>query len=369
MATVVITGANGFVGRNLTVRLQEQGVHSVIGLTRSSTEADVEAAVAAADFVVHLAGVNRTADPDQFTVGNVQSTSELCRLLELSGRKVPVVYASSTQAGNGSDYGTSKLEAENEILDYGGRTGAGAAFVRLPNIFGKWARPNYNSAVATFCNNIAAGLPITIHNPDAALNLIYIDDVVDGFMGLIEAADHCAGQLAFDPVYATTVGEVAAIIRSFPETRDTLLAPRAGTGLTRALYATYLTYLEPRQFSYTVPIHADPRGQFVEMLKTPDFGQFSYFTSGPGITRGDHYHHSKVEKFLVLAGKAHFGFRNIQSGDTAEIITEGGEGRVVETIPGWTHNITNIGDDMLVVMLWANEIFDRARPDTIAMKV
>ena len=171
------------------------------------------------------------------------------------------------------------------------------------------------------------------------------------------------------PIYQTTVGEVADIIRSFPESRNTLTTPRVGTGLVRALYSTYLSYLPADAFHYDVPIHADPRGRFVEMLKTPDSGQFSYFTAGPGITRGNHYHHSKVEKFLVISGKAHFGFRHIQTGERHEIVVEGSEGRIVETIPGWTHNITNIGDGELVVMLWANEIFDRDRPDTIVMKV
>jgi UDP-2-acetamido-2,6-beta-L-arabino-hexul-4-ose reductase len=172
-----------------------------------------------------------------------------------------------------------------------------------------------------------------------------------------------------EPIYRTTVGEVAEIIGTFPASRASLTMPPVGTGLVRALYSTYLSYLPADRFEYRVPIHADPRGRFVEMLKTKDSGQFSYFTAGPGVTRGDHYHHSKVEKFLVISGKAHFGFRHIQTEERHEIIVEGREARIVETIPGWTHNITNIGEDELVVMLWANEVFDRARPDTVAMKV
>lgn len=364
---VLVTGARGFVGRNLTVRLGELG-HQVLAIGREDNDAAWTSAVQDAEAIVHLAGENRPADPSGFETGNVGLTRKLVALVQAAGNTSPILYASSTQAANDNVYGRSKADAERLLLDHAAATGGRVAVFRLPNVFGKWTRPDYNSAVATFCHRIARGAAIEIHDRAAPLRLVYVDDVVDAFVALVPG-DFATGFHDAAPVYQTTVGEVADIIRSFPQSRETLTTPRVGTGLVRALYSTYLSYLPADAFHYDVPIHADPRGRFVEMLKTPDSGQFSYFTAGPGITRGDHYHHSKVEKFLVISGKAHFGFRQIQTGERHEIVVEGSEGRIVETIPGWTHNITNIGDGELVVMLWANEIFDRDRPDTVAMKV
>jgi UDP-2-acetamido-2,6-beta-L-arabino-hexul-4-ose reductase len=236
-------------------------------------------------------------------------------------------------------------------------------------VFGKWCRPNYNSVVATFCHNIARGLPVTVNDPNGALRLVYIDDVVNQMLALLDAPDAVGGFVEVQPSYDTTVGDLARTLQGFRDTRSHLLTDRVGSGLTRALYATYVSYLPSEAFAYEVPRHADSRGVFVEMLKTPDCGQFSYFTARPGVTRGDHYHHSKTEKFLVIKGSARFGFRHIDSGETHELVSLGGQAQIVETIPGWTHNITNIGDDELIVMLWANEVFDRERPDTIGMKV
>jgi UDP-2-acetamido-2,6-beta-L-arabino-hexul-4-ose reductase len=364
---VLVTGACGFVGQNLTVRLGELD-HEVLAIGRTDDDAAWTAATCEAEAVVHLAGENRPADPSGFEAGNVGLTQKLVSLLQVAGNTAPVLYASSIQAANDNPYGRSKAAAERILLDHAAETGAPVAIFRLPNVFGKWTRPDYNSAVATFCHRIARGEAIEIHDPAAPLRLVYVDDVIDAFVPLL-AGDFATGTHDMTTVYETTVGEVADIIRGFPRSRETLTTPRVGTGLVRALHSTYLSYLPVGAFHYDVPIHADPRGRFVEMLKTPDSGQFSYFTAGPGITRGDHYHHSKVEKFLVISGKAHFGFRHIRTGERHEIVVEGSEGRIVETIPGWTHNITNIGDGELVVMLWANEIFDRDRPDTVAMKV
>ncbi len=364
---VLLTGANGFVGRNLAARLGEVG-HEVLPIGRDNDEDSWRRAATRAEFVIHLAGVNRPNDVAEFESGNIDLTRHLCALLAEADNPAPIIYSSSIQADRDTPYGRSKAMAEAALLAHATATGAGVAIFRLPNVFGKWARPNYNSAVATFCYHVARNEPIEIHDPNAQLRLVYIDDVADAFLQLI-GRSFANGRHEIVPDYAITVGDLAATIRAFPESRDTMVIPRVGGGLTRALYSTYLSYLPPERFDYTVPIHADPRGRFVEMLKTPDAGQFSYFTAGPGVTRGDHYHHSKVEKFLVISGKAHFGFRQIQTGERHEVVVEGHEGRIVETIPGWTHNITNVGDGELVVMLWANEIFDRARPDTIAMKV
>lgn len=241
--------------------------------------------------------------------------------------------------------------------------------LRLTNVFGKWSRPYYNSAVATFCHQVAHGQSVSVNDPASRLRLIHVDDVVTALMALLVDPPPIGGFVDTGPIHETTVGELADTLRGFAHSRETLTTARVGTGLTRALYATYVSFLPPESFSYDVPQHGDPRGVFVEMLKTPDCGQFSYFTAKPGITRGGHYHHSKTEKFLVIQGTARFGFRQIETGEVHELTTKGGQARIVETVPGWTHDITNIGEDELVVMLWANEVFDQDRPDTVAMKV
>lgn len=370
---IVITGSDGFISRNLSLRLAELGYSNVVGIKRSSSNQEIDAALGAAECVFHLAGVNRPTDPAEFISGNVDFTTHVCQVLAQAGGRATVVYASSTQAELDNAYGASKRGGEDAVRTYAEAANAQVHIFRLTNVFGKWARPNYNSAVATFCHNTVHGLPVVVNDPAAQLRLVYVDDVVDAFVrcipgreGIERSAD---GFSEVVPVYSTTVGEVAAAIQGFAHSRETLVTAEVGTGLARALYSTYVSYLPPASFSYQVPIHGDPRGVFVEMLKTPDCGQFSYFTALPGITRGEHYHHTKTEKFLVIKGTAHFGFRHVLTGETFEVVTRGGEGRIVETVPGWTHNITNIGEEEMIVMLWANEIFDRQRPDTIAMKV
>ena len=376
MPTILITGANGFVGKNLQLHLSERKDIQVRCFTRANTVDELPALLNGADFVFHLAGVNRPQDPAAFVVGNAGLTQALCTALAqvatTTGRKVPVVFASSIQAAQDKAYGQSKRAAEDALFALQHEYGVPVHVFRLPNVFGKWARPNYNSAVATFCHNTARGLPITVNDPAASLTLVYVDDVVQRFIHLLDGADaalDAAGFATVAPQYSTTVGALAAQIQAFKESRNNLVTERVGTGLVRALYSTYVSYLPVEKFAYTVPQHGDARGVFVEMLKTPDCGQFSYFTAHPGITRGGHYHHSKTEKFLVIKGCARFKFRHMHTGETHTLDTSGEQAQVVETVPGWTHDITNIGSDELVVMLWANEIFDRERPDTFACPV
>ena len=366
---IAITGARGFIGRNLQVRLQELGHSDLEKIPHDAQPADLRQILAGVDIVFHLAGVNRPKDPADFSSGNHAFTRKLCEAMSAQRRPPRVVYSSSTQAALDNAYGRSKREAEDELLDYGRRTGAAVHVFRLTNVFGKWSRPNYNSAVATFCHNIARGEPITVNDRMAPLKLIYVDDVVRHFCALLEENVPPSGLLEAGPEYDTTVGALADQIHAFHASRENMVTERVGVGLTRALYATYVSFLPLPAFEYEVPRHVDPRGVFVEMLKTPDCGQFGYFTAFPGITRGEHYHHTKTEKFLVVKGTASFGYRHIITNELHEIITRGGEGRIVETIPGWTHNVTNIGDDELVVLVWANEIFDRRKPDTVAEKV
>ncbi|MBW7924910.1 MAG: capsular polysaccharide biosynthesis protein CapF [Burkholderiaceae bacterium] len=366
---IVVTGADGFIGRNLRMRLAELGHRDVRLITRGSSVAQLRGAARDADFVFHLAGVNRPQDPAEFDACNAGFTAALCDALAEEGGRAPVVFASSTQAALDNPYGRSKRAAEQVLLRHGEDHGTPVHVFRLTNVFGKWSRPHYNSAVATFCHQLARGLPITVNDPAAPLRLVYIDDVVAAFVALLDAPQNPGGFVEASPVYATTVGEVAETLHGFVASRQTLMTSRVGTGLARALHATYLSHLPPESFDYTVPQYGDPRGVFVEMLKTPDCGQFSYFTAHPGVTRGGHYHHSKTEKFLVIKGTARFGFRHIDTDQMHELTVRGGEARIVETIPGWVHDITNVGDDEMIVMLWANEVFDRERPDTVAMKV
>jgi UDP-2-acetamido-2,6-beta-L-arabino-hexul-4-ose reductase len=370
---ILITGADGFIGKNLGLRLAERNDVEAVRFTRDHPESFLKAALAEVDLVFHLAGVNRPRDPSEFLTGNVDLTADLVRAVKeemiAHGRKVPVIYTSSIQALRDNPYGLSKRAAEVALRRFGDDMGAPVTIFRLPNVFGKWARPNYNSVVATFCNNIARGLPIRIDDPDAELTLVYIDDVVDHFIHVaqnVSAGNQPAEFQEVSPVYKTTVGEIAELIKSFRRSREALLTERVGTGFERALYSTYLSYLPPEAFSYSVPQYGDSRGVFVEMLKTPDCGQFSFFTAHPGVTRGGHYHHTKTEKFLVIKGEARFRFRHMKTGETYEIITRGSQAEIVETVPGWAHDITNIGEEELVVMLWANEIFDVERPDTYA---
>ena len=373
---VLITGADGFVGKNLQLHLAERKDVQVVCFTRSHDAVQLPDLLQGVDFVFHLAGVNRPQDPQEFTAGNVDLTQALCQAVcavaEASGKKVPIIYTSSTQAGRDNPYGQSKRGAEEALLAAARSHQVPVHIFRLPNVFGKWCKPNYNSAVATFCHNITRDLPIQVNDPAAPVTLVYVDDVIDRFVQLMDGADAAVGPDGFAlvaPQYTSTVGELARQIQAFKASRSTLMTERVGAGLVRALHTTYVSYLPVESFTYTVPQYGDPRGVFVEMLKTPDCGQFSFFTAHPGITRGGHYHHSKTEKFLVIKGRARFRFRHMQTGQTHELVTAGDKSEIVETVPGWTHDITNIGQDEMVVMLWANEVFDRERPDTFACAV
>lgn len=369
---VLVTGASGFIARNLQLLLAPRKEVEVIRFDRSQAVDQLPAMLEGVDFVFHLAGVNRPQDPAEFIIGNADLTATLCEALASKaalGARIPVIYTSSIQAAQANPYGESKRSAEEALFSLRREHGVPVHVFRLPNVFGKWSRPNYNSAVATFCHNIARDLSIQVNNPDTLVSLVYVDDVVQRFVALMDGAAPCLDGDGFEqvqPVYAMTVGDLADTIRGFRDSRQTQMIAHVGTGLTRALYATYVSYLPTDRFSYTVPMHGDPRGVFVEMLKTHDSGQFSYFTAHPGITRGGHYHHTKTEKFLVIKGEALFRFRHMQTGERYELRTDGSRAEVVETVPGWTHDITNTGQDEMVVMLWANEVFDREKPDTYA---
>ncbi|MGG7646092.1 UDP-2-acetamido-2,6-beta-L-arabino-hexul-4-ose reductase [Rhodovulum sp. YNF3179] len=371
---ILVTGSQGFIGRNLLVRLGEMPNITVSRFDRGDDPATLSELIAKVDAIVHLAGENRPEDQRAFADVNVGLTAKLCDAIrgenERRGRQVALILASSAQAELETPYGLSKLAAEDAVRELAQDTGNPVVVFRFPGVFGKWCRPNYNSVVATFCHNIANGLPIRIDDPSKNLKLVYVDDVLDAVLSeILTCRDSGFRFAAVAPEYKTTLGDIAAQIEAFERGRKSLRIERVGAGLPRALYATFLSYLPKSRFAYDVPRHGDDRGVFVEMLKTPDSGQFSFLTADPGITRGGHYHHTKCEKFLVIKGEALFRFRHLVTDEIIEIRSRGSMPKVVETIPGWVHDVTNTGSEELIVMLWANEIFDRDRPDTIPSKV
>ena len=370
---VLITGSNGFLGKNLQADLVERQDFDVRCFTRGHEIAQLPDLLKDVKFIVHFAGVNRPLDSSEFIADNIDLTKALCNAVcdyaTVTGEKVPILFASSSQAQNESQYGQSKLAAENILQAVNLSHGIPVHIFRLPNVFGKWCKPNYNSVVATFCYNIAHDLPIDVHDPTALLTLVYIDDVISYFVKLVKGVVE-PDEYAIDvPQYTLTIGELARQIQAFKSGRDTLMVERVGMGFIRALYATYVSYLPLESFSYSLQSHTDDRGIFAEVLKTPDSGQVSFFTAHPGVIRGGHYHHSKCEKFLVVRGQARFRFYHLLTGQTHELITVGDRLEIVDTIPGWAHDITNIGKEEMLVMLWANEVFDRERSDTVACAV
>jgi UDP-2-acetamido-2,6-beta-L-arabino-hexul-4-ose reductase len=366
---VLLTGSRGFIGKNLLVRLRELGAFEVLEFTHKDSANLLPEMVAKSDVIVHLAGANRPSNADEYSAVNVGLTQKLCDAVRASQVPKRLILSSSAQATLDNPYGLSKRAAERVVERLASEGGCSLVIYRLPGVFGKWCRPNYNSVVATFCHNVANELPIHIDSPDAELALVYIDDVIEELLRAMSAPECPEGHAAVSPVYSITVGELANQIQAFKNCRSTLVSERVGTGLGRALYATYVSYLPAGRFSYDLKKYVDSRGTFVEMLKTLDSGQFSYFTAYPGITRGGHYHHSKSEKFLIVKGKARFGFRNLLNDQYVEVLVSADTPQIVDTIPGWVHDITNVGDEEMIVLLWANEAFNRDRPDTIARAV
>ena len=365
---IMITGAGGFMGRNLCEVLRECRPEDRLDLIDLATTREaLESAAAEADFVFHLAGVNRPRDPDEFMRGNGDFTLELTALLE-RGKRPPVVLASSIQAALDNPYGASKRAAEDAVAAYARRCETRAYLYRLPNVFGKWSRPNYNSVVATFCHNIARGLPITVNDPAAQVPLVYIDDVAAAFVRALEGAaiPDAEGRYAVKPEYRITVGDLAAMLGRFRDMRE---CPDQSDPLTAKLYATYLSFLPPEDFARPTVTHADARGSFTELLHLGGHGQVSVNVSRPHITKGEHWHHTKHEKFVVLSGEGVIRFRRPGDATVISYRVSGDVPQVVDIPPGYTHNIENTGDTNMITLMWANECFDPARPDTIRLPV
>ena len=366
---VLVTGSAGFIGQNLIVHLKERADTEVLSFTRENSVDELTHDLQSTDFVFHLAGVNRPDNDDEFVKNNTEFTRSLCQIVKSLNRPVPIVFASSTQAEGESPYGVSKRAAEEILMDLQAETGSAVHIFRLPNVFGKWCKPHYNSVVATFCHNALNGLEHHIEDPLTTVDLVYIDDVVRVFLDVLEAPFSTTTPTEVGPVHRCNLRDLALQIDKFKTTEASLITEPVGKGLIRALHATYLSYKSPGECVQNIEVHADRRGQFAEILKTPAHGQFSYFTAGPGVSRGGHYHHTKSEKFLVVKGRAIFGFRHIITKETLELEVSSDRPALVESIPGWAHSVTNVGDDEMIALLWSNEIFDHNNPDTFACQV
>ncbi|ABO51535.1 NAD-dependent epimerase/dehydratase [Desulforamulus reducens MI-1] len=367
---ILVTGARGFIGKNLIAELNNQKYTNIIEYTRDTDPALLDAYCQEVDFVFHLAGVNRPQEQSEFMDGNFGFTKTLLDSLKKHGNTCPVLIASSTQAALDNPYGKSKKAGEDLMIAYGQETGARVLIYRFPNVFGKWCRPNYNSAVATFCYNIARDLPITVNDPSVVMHLVYIDDVVEELINALLGRENSDGVFCAVPVVHTiTLGEIVDLIYSFKRSREERSVPNMSDEFTRKLYSTYLSYLPKDKFGYPLKMNVDDRGSFTEFIKTPDRGQVSVNISKPGITKGNHWHHSKNEKFLVVSGTGVIRFRKVGSGEVIEYYVSGDKLEVVDIPPGYTHNIENLGDTDMVTIMWANECFDPEKPDTYYLEV
>ena len=383
---ILITGSGGFVGRNLVATLQTRGYTDLMLFEKDDTPETLADYCRRAAFVVHLAGINRPKDPSEFYSGNAGLTDTMLSLLEEAGSRAPVLVTSSIQASLDNDYGKSKLQAEQAIFAHGQRTGAPVFVFRMEGVFGKWCRPNYNSVVATFCHNVAHGLPLQVRDPAYSLPLVYIDDVVACILDAMEKGEAVrdeTGICRIHPVHTVTLGQLAETIQGFAKARGGKAAQALGTdglptlevpdltadSFTKKLYSTYLSYLPADDFAYDLNMHCDNRGSFTEFLRTPERGQVSVNISKPGIVKGNHWHHTKNEKFLVVKGEGVIRFRQIFSDEVIEYHVSGEKLQVVDIPCGYTHNIENVGEGEMVTVMWANEAFDPAHPDTFAMQV
>lgn len=359
---ILVTGSDGFIAKNLIVHLEILDNIEVFRFNKTTSTFFLRNILPSIEFIFHFAGENRSDDENDFERNNSGLTSYLCQLIAETKCSAHIIFASSIQANLENPYGTSKRNAEAELYKLQRAYGNTVCILRLPNIFGKWCKPNYNSVIATFCHNVSMGLDLIITDPETQLTLMYVDDLVLKFVEAVKSEREC--KILLEPVYSITLGEVATTIRSFQRTGPVKTIPTVGVGLTRALYATYLSFLKPANFSTPLTSNSDERGCFSEIIRTTSSGQFSYFTAKPGVTRGGHYHHTKNEIFLVVNGKARFRFVNIISGERVEIEVSSEQPSLVETVPGWAHDITNIGDSELIALLWANENFEKENPDT-----
>ena len=367
---ILVTGSNGFVGKNLVSELRNRGYEDLYLYDIDTNPNLLSTFTKDCEFVFHLAGVNRPKEQKEFMEGNFGFTSSLLDSLKSHQNTAPVLISSSIQAELDNPYGRSKKAGEDLLFSYAKETGSIVYVYRLPNVFGKWCKPNYNSAVATFCHNIARDLPITVNDPEVIMNLVYIDDVVESFIrvlngDVLKEDNFCK----VSTVHTVKLGKIVDLLKSFKESRTNLSVPNMADNFEKVLYSTYLSYLPEDQFSYPLKMIVDERGSFTEIIRTPERGQFSVNISKPGIIKGNHWHHTKNEKFLVVNGYGVIRFRNIYSKEIIEYHVSGEELNVVDIPPGYSHNIINEGEGDLVTFMWANELYNLQRTDTIFDKV
>lgn len=391
MKKILVTGSNGFVGKNTVVALNEAKKYEVITIDRQNSEEELRQATLKADFIVHLAGVNRPKEASEFYEGNGGLTEKIVSFLKNENKNTPILITSSTHVEIDNDYGKSKKQSEDALIKYSDECNAKVYIFRLPNLFGKWCKPNYNSAVTTFCYNIAHDLDIWVNDPSIELSLVYIDDVVESIVECIEGwnvinLDEINEEVALTTtgsncvqidkyyyevttVYKRTLGNIVDSLKMFRNMRKSLLIPDLSDGFNKALYSTYLTYLEEDDFSYFLDKKEDNRGWLAELVKSEQFGQMFVSKTHPGITRGNHWHHTKTEKFIVIQGQANIRFRKIDEDKVIEYIVDGEKPQVLDIPPGYTHSIENIGQDEVITLFWSNEMFNPEKPDTYFLEV
>ncbi|WP_195947755.1 NAD-dependent epimerase/dehydratase family protein [Paraclostridium bifermentans] len=391
MKKILVTGSNGFVGKNIVVALNETKKYEVITIDRQNSEEELRQATLKADFIVHLAGVNRPKEASEFYEGNGGLTEKIVNFLKNENKNTPILITSSTHAEIDNDYGKSKKQSEDALIRYSDECNAKVYIFRLPNLFGKWCKPNYNSAVTTFCYNIAHDLDVWVNDPSIELSLVYIDDVVESIVECIEdwnminlneineevalttTGSNCVQidkyYYEVTTVYKRTLGNIVDSLKMFRNMRKSLLIPDLSDGFNKALYSTYLTYLEEDDFSYFLDKKEDNRGWLTELVKSEQFGQMFVSKTHPGITRGNHWHHTKTEKFIVIQGQANIRFRKIDEDKVIEYIVDGEKPQVLDIPPGYTHSIENIGQDEVITLFWSNEMFNPEKPDTYFLEV
>lgn len=361
---ILVTGANGFIAKNLCQTLSDYGYKDILRYSHQD-ESLLEEYTIKSDFIIHLAGVNRPKDDSEFIKGNYELTKSLVSYIIKHKKNIPIIMSSSIQAESDTLYGKSKLLAEQAIKEYSEITGANTIIYRLPNVFGKWCRPNYNSVVATFCHNISRSIPININDKNSEITLIYIDDLVFDFIKVLkeEGKSGCTYR-TITPSYTTTIGALADTLKTFSKSRETLIMPDMSNQFNKKLYSTYLSYIDNHDFCRALNMKKDRRGWLAEVMKSEYSGQIFVSKTSPGVTRGLHYHYTKCEKFLVVSGLALIKFKNIATQEIIEYTVDGKELILIDSPVGYIHTITNIGESELITIFWANEIFDRDNPDT-----
>ena len=367
---ILVTGSRGFIGSNLISELSHRHDHTIFEYDTYTDPLLLNEYCKKADFVFHLAGINRPKEQSEFMEGNFGLTSILLNTLKKHHNKCPVMMASSIQAKLPNPYGKSKKAGEQRLVDHAKETGAKILIYRLPNVFGKWCKPHYNSVVATFCHNIAHDLKVTVNDPDVIMNLVYIDDVVEELINALkDQENHGEHFCKVTPIYTITLGEIAKLLYSFKKSREERSIPNMSNAFTKKLYSTYLSYLPEDKFNYELRMNIDDRGSFTEFIKTIDRGQVSVNISKPGMTKGNHWHHTKNEKFLVVSGEGVIRLRKINSTQVMEYFVNSEKLEVIDIPPGYTHHIENLGDGNMVTLMWVNEIFDPKKPDTYSQEV